>query len=211
MSDASRSPKTAEVSAADVVSAAERARWQRVSDIVADALEIADAGERQQWVNAACGDDTVIRAEVEQFLRLSESDTHALERAQAAQHVRDALADAARAAEVLEASSWLGRRLGAWEIVAEIARGGMGARPRHRRKRVGHGRPGMTSKASCIRWQAIDASVPRLDGALGSGVADQPIFRSAPELRQKFTSMLSRKRLAHSLALNAGVNSGDLA
>lgn len=127
MSDASRSPKTAEVSAADVVSAAERARWQRVSDIVADALEIADAGERQQWVNAACGDDTVIRAEVEQFLRLSESDTHALERAQAAQHVRDALADAARAAEVLEASSWLGRRLGAWEIVAEIARGGMGA------------------------------------------------------------------------------------
>ncbi len=108
---------------ADVVPEAERARWQRVSDIVADALEVADPARRRTQVDAACGDDAALRAEVEQFLRLADGDAHTLERTQVAQRVRDALARVPEAPEV----SWLGRRLGAWEIVAEIARGGMGA------------------------------------------------------------------------------------
>ena len=121
-------PSAPSTSSVDVVSEAERERWQRVSDIVADALEIADPARRRAFVEAACGDDSALNAEVGQFLRLADSDAHTLERTQVAQQVRDALAqglgpDGADKPEV----AWIGRRLGAWEIVAEIARGGMGA------------------------------------------------------------------------------------
>ena len=121
-------PSAPSTSSVDVVSESERERWQRVSDIVADALEIADPARRRAFVEAACGDDSALNAEVGQFLRLADSDAHTLERTQVAQQVRDALAqglgsDGADKPEV----AWIGRRLGAWEIVAEIARGGMGA------------------------------------------------------------------------------------
>lgn len=121
-------PSAPSTSSVDVVSEAERERWQRVSDIVADALEVADPARRRAFVEAACGDDSALNAEVGQFLRLADSDAHTLERTQVAQQVRDALAqglgsDGADKPEV----AWIGRRLGAWEIVAEIARGGMGA------------------------------------------------------------------------------------
>ena len=80
-----------------------------------------DPARRRAFVEAACGDDSALNAEVGQFLRLADSDAHTLERTQVAQQVRDALAqglgpDGADKPEV----AWIGRRLGAWEIVAEI-------------------------------------------------------------------------------------------
>ena len=48
-------PPAPSTSSVDVVSEAERERWQRVSDIVADALEITDLARRRAFVEAACG------------------------------------------------------------------------------------------------------------------------------------------------------------
>ena len=54
--------------------------------------EITDPARRRAFVEAACGDDSALNAEVGQFLRLADSDAHTLERTQVAQQVRDALA-----------------------------------------------------------------------------------------------------------------------
>ncbi len=97
--------------------AAERitpARWQRIKSILADALEREDRAERALFVEQCCQGDAALRREVESFL---DRETNVLEK----------IADGAGA--VLRSqpeTAKPGRRLGAYELVREVGRGGMG-------------------------------------------------------------------------------------
>ena len=99
-------------------------RWQRVKDIFSRASELEEA-ERRAFLDAACGDDPELRAEVGSLL-----DAHAQAEAivdrPALDYVDSGWMDFA-------ADGWVGRRIGAYEIVALIGHGGMGAVYRARR------------------------------------------------------------------------------
>ncbi len=97
--------------------AAAAERWQRIKAILADALECADAGARAKFVAAACGDDAALRAEVEAFL--------AREAATGLEQYADAMRGSR--AEDAELHANTGRRVGAYELIRELGRGGMGA------------------------------------------------------------------------------------
>ena len=88
--------------------------WQRVKTVVADAAELPPA-ERMAFVARQCSDDPALRLEVESVL------AHAGDRFERA---ADAMGGAA---ESNAEESLKGARLGAYEIVREIGRGGMGA------------------------------------------------------------------------------------
>ena len=91
-------------------------RWQRIKQILADALECAGEGERRTCVERSCAGDEVLRREVELFL---DREAGGLEKfADGAGAWRDQDGDATANA---------GRRLGSYELVREIGRGGMGA------------------------------------------------------------------------------------
>jgi non-specific serine/threonine protein kinase/serine/threonine-protein kinase len=89
-------------------------RWRRAKAIVADAAE-ASPTERPALVAERCGDDPELRAEVESLLAQT---TGRLE--QAADHAVQSLR---RELSILAT----GQRIGAWVIVRELGRGGMGA------------------------------------------------------------------------------------
>jgi tRNA A-37 threonylcarbamoyl transferase component Bud32 len=80
------------------------ARWQHIKDILADALERGKPGERAAFVEQACGDDADLVREVKAFLSQE----------------ADRLETFARGSET-------GRRIGSYELVRELGRGGMGA------------------------------------------------------------------------------------
>lgn len=92
------------------------ARWQRIKDLFAAALEL-ESDARASLLQDTCAGDADLRIEIESLL-LAHADT-------------DGFLDGAAAADVIdpqqlaEHSSWIGRRLGAYRIVAEIGRGGM--------------------------------------------------------------------------------------
>ena len=90
------------------------ARWEQVKSVLGDALERADAVERASFLAQACAGDTSLRREVESLL----------------QHSSDRLDVCAEELSVSgheAATSTAGRRVGAYEIVRELGRGGMGA------------------------------------------------------------------------------------
>lgn len=90
-------------------------RWRRAKEIVADAVDEPSAAARAVLVAARCGDDEDLLREVESLLAQT---TGTLERAaqSATEKVRRRLTSFSE-----------GHRLGAWAIVREVGRGGMGA------------------------------------------------------------------------------------
>jgi eukaryotic-like serine/threonine-protein kinase len=90
-------------------------RWHHAKEIVADAVEQTSTTARAALVVARCGDDEELLREVRSLL---EQTTGTLERA--AQNAADSVQR--RLTTLSE-----GHRLGAWAIVREIGRGGMGA------------------------------------------------------------------------------------
>ena len=88
-------------------------RWQRLETLFHAALERAP-GDRASFLAAACGDDTELRAEVERLLHADE---------QASSFVADAAANVERVAATMPPE---GRQIGAYRIVRELGRGGMG-------------------------------------------------------------------------------------
>ena len=97
-------------------------RWQRIELIFQTALDLAP-GERSGYVSQASGDDGEIRREVEKLLVDHEQATSLLE---------EPVYDRSTIREILEilddeSDPMVGRGIGAYEIVREIGRGGMGA------------------------------------------------------------------------------------
>jgi len=98
-----------------------RDEWQQVKAIAIEALAQPDA-ERFAFVAARCGLDEPLCREVESLLASMASATHLYERpAFPAEAVLTALADTQEAP-----ASVVGRRIGAYRVVAELGRGGMG-------------------------------------------------------------------------------------
>ena len=89
-------------------------RWQRVKAVVADAAELEPA-ERAEFVARECSGDTALRREVESVLG----------------YAGDRVEEAAEALHSVHAGAGpdavAGARIGAYEVVREIGRGGMGA------------------------------------------------------------------------------------
>ena len=93
-----------------------RARqWQRVKTILADVLELESPKERTAFLQGSCDGDTTLMHEVEALLAQSTANLDEL--------AENAPMAFARAAPVQPS----GRRIGAYEIVRELGRGGMGA------------------------------------------------------------------------------------
>ena len=89
--------------------------WQLVKEILGEALEHEQGKDRETFVARTCGGDTTLRKEVETYLNISD-------------HKMEACADNIR--DTMLNKMWsqpIGRRVGAYRIVQEIGRGGMGA------------------------------------------------------------------------------------
>jgi len=95
-------------------------RWERVEEIFHLALEQPPEG-RAQWLAQSCAGDPALRSEVESLL---ESDGAARQGFVGAK-VQSAFLDLMGAEAPKSAME--GRRIGAWRLVREIGRGGMGA------------------------------------------------------------------------------------
>ena len=89
-------------------------RWSRVTELFEQATERPDT-EREAWLAAVCDDDG-IRAEVTAMLAAYDTEPEFLEQP----------TDAAGAMEEAVADALVGRRLGAYRLVRQIGRGGMG-------------------------------------------------------------------------------------
>lgn len=89
--------------------------WQRVSAIVADAAELDDAEQRAALVAQRCAHDATLRREVEAVL------------AHPGDRFERAAAEMGAAREATSDEGMNGMRIGAYEVVREIGRGGMGA------------------------------------------------------------------------------------
>ena len=100
-------------------------RWHQVSEIVADCLELDNPAAREALLAVACADDATLLAQVRSLLAADARRANGLLLSRT--RVGNALQDALASDSDRIALSWVGRRLGAYKIVNEIARGGMGA------------------------------------------------------------------------------------
>ena len=92
-------------------------RWPRVRDLVESALEVAEP-QRASWLDAACGGDQPLRADVQ---RLLDADAHSGVRLESPVDARTAFDDGQPAPGLSR-----GDRVGIYVIEEELARGGMG-------------------------------------------------------------------------------------
>lgn len=90
-------------------------RWKRISGLFADALSLPPA-ERVVFLDRACAGDTGLHREVDELLRL-----HQRSATPADGPTRPAAAEPAA-----PEPSLVGRRVGVYQVLAEIGRGGMG-------------------------------------------------------------------------------------
>ncbi len=93
------------------------ARWKTLERLFNEALDRAP-DQRAAYLAAACGDDTELRHEVERLLA-----ANAVESMEISRIVAEGAAEAAAVVERAQA----GARVGPWQLVRELGRGGMGA------------------------------------------------------------------------------------
>src|SRR3954468_6097623 len=96
-------------------------RWERLKNVFADAMERETSRERTAFIRDSCADDTTLRVEAESMLAEAEG-------------LLDPATDpfeqcAANAAVTLrrDEPSQIGKRMGAYRVLREIGRGGMGS------------------------------------------------------------------------------------
>jgi serine/threonine protein kinase len=100
-------------------------RWEWISGIVVDALQISDARERDSFVRERCGDDVGAMREIISLLAAEQTIAQSFDRIDISSAARAALA--ATEDGIAKANSRIGERLGAYQIVELIAVGGMGS------------------------------------------------------------------------------------
>jgi serine/threonine protein kinase len=93
-------------------------RWQQIREVFEHA-ELLDADDRARYLGEACVTDSELRNEVESLLRYEDRADTAFLKTPAADLLKPLLEEEPR-------HSRLGRRLGVYQIVNEIGRGGMG-------------------------------------------------------------------------------------
>lgn len=93
-------------------------RWQTIKDVLATVLEL-DPAERSTYLEASCKGDEQLRREID--LLLQDED-----KASTGFLNQTAFAEMAARALPAEESPWIGRRVGAYQIVQQIGVGGMG-------------------------------------------------------------------------------------
>ncbi len=93
-------------------------RWDKIKNLLATALEVADA-DRVTYLDQHCAGDDLLRRDIEVLLR-RERDVDSKFLGEAA------LAQVAAAVFPAEDNPWVGRRVGAYQIVEQIGAGGMG-------------------------------------------------------------------------------------
>ncbi|MGH9844394.1 MAG: serine/threonine protein kinase, partial [Blastocatellia bacterium] len=101
-------------------------RWKQIEEIFFSAIDL-PVEERAALLDRVCGDDRILRQEVE---RLLDNDEHASGFITHAQETADAAAATEQVGSEVPAEiepSALHRRIGAYKLVREIGRGGMGA------------------------------------------------------------------------------------
>jgi len=96
-------------------------RWQKLTDIVGESLDLPVA-ERDAFVRTRCGDDEALYREALIWLASAAGGENFL---QQPLQVDTRLLQSATVAAAMP--SWVGRRLGPYRIVGEVARGGMGS------------------------------------------------------------------------------------
>ncbi len=96
------------------MNASPSARWAEVKEVFASTLE-RPGPERAAFLSEACGGDAPLRAEIEALLAAHEASSWL-----------DVAADGLRATRSARDAPEDGRRVGAWRLVREIGRGGMG-------------------------------------------------------------------------------------
>jgi serine/threonine protein kinase len=90
-------------------------RWQQIKCTLAEALDQSDENERASYLAKACADDTSLRREVESLLAQPDDEFDSV-----AQVIGVATGDPLSHIDT-------GRRVGAYELVRELGRGGMGS------------------------------------------------------------------------------------
>ncbi len=95
--------------------------WARLKNILADALELPSEEAQTAFLEERCAHDAVLRAEAESLIR----EAHALSE-QPTDFLEDCAEQATRTLWQEEPSAH-GWRIGAYEVVRELGRGGMGA------------------------------------------------------------------------------------
>ena len=106
------------------------ARWQRITDLVNDGLNLPDA-EQLAYARAQCAGDAALFAEVSQWLQSAADASEFLAQPAAIDALTldllvEDIADRMDAASA-PGRDWINRRLGAYRITEAIARGGMGS------------------------------------------------------------------------------------
>ena len=93
-------------------------QWQRVREILNSAIS-RSPGERSAYLDHACASDQELRSEVESLLQ-SHDDAGSVFLNTPAADLKAAMSDAS------PKSNWIGRRIGVYQVEAEIGHGGMG-------------------------------------------------------------------------------------
>jgi len=93
-------------------------QWQQVREILNSAIALSP-GERSAYLDQACASDQALRSEVESLLR-SHDDAGSVFLNTPAADLKAAMSDDS------PRSNWIGRRIGVYQIEAEIGHGGMG-------------------------------------------------------------------------------------
>ena len=92
-------------------------RWQQVKDLLQEALQVVPQ-QRKSFLDSACNGDQSLREEVESLLLEESAGTDGILQSPLGFSPEDLLRDKA---------SWVGRRIGSYEIIEIIGEGGMGS------------------------------------------------------------------------------------
>jgi serine/threonine protein kinase len=96
-------------------------RWERLKTVFADAMERETSRERTAFIRDSCADDTALRAEAESMLAEAEG------LLDPATDPFEQCADNAAVTLRRDEPSQIGKRMGAYRVLREIGRGGMGS------------------------------------------------------------------------------------